>query len=195
MSPQEFLDTARNPLAWRSKGLSLRNSANVLWREFSDQLSDSISKETKQIDEEKLDDAEAVLRNSQFMYSLAAECFLKGLIIKQCPTDVVFDAELDGTGRLVEVSIKQIGKTRIDTHNLERLAEIAGVLQTGESRAMRELLAFSTFCINWIGRYPVPLSAGADFSPRGKLPHVVFGHYYRDLMDPFLDRTLAKLSA
>ncbi len=134
-----------------------------------------------------------VLNNCQFLYSLAAECALKGLIIKQQPKDVIFETSVDGTGTLIDARLKQIGKARIDTHNLEKLAEIAGMVEAGNNAEIRELLAFSTFCIHWIGRYPVPLDTKFDFTLRGKLPAASFGHYYRDLMDPFLDLVLAAM--
>ena len=195
MSPDEFLRRARDPMAWRSKAISLRRSADVVWDESSRRRLDSIVVQTKSYDEAKSEEAIDVLRNCQFLYSLAAECALKGLSIKQHPKEVVFDTTVDGTNSLIDAKIRQIGKTRIDTHNLEKLAEISGMVSTGGQAAIRELLAFSTFCINWFGRYPVPLESTSDFLPRGKLPGVVFNHYYRDLMDPFLDSVLEKLDS
>lgn len=194
MIPEEFLTRARSPMAWKAKAISLRRSADAVWDAFSETLLKSIDKESKSLDEEDLQCAIDLLRNCQLLYSLAAECALKGLIIQQSPTDVVFETTVDGTGALLNARIRQIGKTRIDTHNLEKLAEISGVLGPSDGAELRELLAFSTFCINWIGRYPVPLDANSDFMPRDQLPAVVFNHYYRDLMDPFLDEVLAKLN-
>jgi len=194
MKPEEFLKKACDPAAWRCKAISLRRSADVVWDEFSRRLLDAIDKETKSIDDAKIEEARDVLRNCQFLYSLAAECALKGLIIKQHPKEVVFETTVDGTGSLIDAKVKQIGKTRIDTHNLEKLAEMSGMVAAGGDAKMRELLAFSTFCINWFGRYPVPLDTSSDFMPRGKLPDVVFNHYYRDLMDPFLDDVSEKLN-
>jgi len=192
MIPEEFLTQARDPMAWRAKAISLRRSADAVWEAFSGALLKSIDKEKKSFNEEAFQGATDLLRNSQLLYSLAAECALKGLIIQKSPADVVFETTVDGTGALRDAKIKQIGKTRIDTHNLEKLAEISGVLDANGNAELRELLAFSTFCINWIGRYPVPLDTNSDFMPRGQLPAVVFNHYYRDLMDPFLDEVLGK---
>lgn len=193
MHPHQFLQKARDPSAWRAKAVSLRRSGDAVWDEFSRRSLDANDKETKSFDDAKFAEATNVLRNCQFLYSLAAECALKGLIIKQQPQEVVFETTVDGTDTLIDAKIKQIGKTRIDTHNVEKLAEIAGMVGTSDDAEIRELLAFSTFCINWIGRYPVPLDTSSDFMPRGKLPVVVFNHYYRDLMDPFLDKVLAEL--
>lgn len=195
MKPEEFLQRARDPLAWKSKAISLRRSADAVWEAFSSTLLESIDQKKKTFDEVKLSEATDVLRNGQLLYSLAAECALKGLIIQQNPTDVVFETTVDGTGALLDAKIKQIGKARIDTHNLEKLAEISGVVGANSNADMRELLVFSTYCINWIGRYPVPLDTNSDFVPRGQLPANVFNHYYRDLMDPFLDEVLAKFSS
>jgi hypothetical protein len=194
MIPEEFLARARDPMAWMAKAISLRRSADAVWDAFSEVLMASIDKESKSFNEEGIQDATNILRNCQLLYSLAAECALKGLIIQQCPTDVVFETTVDGTGALLDAKIKQIGKIRIDTHNLEKLAEISGAVGANGNADLRELLAFSTFCINWIGRYPVPLDTNSDFMPRGQLPAVVFNHYYRDLMDPFLDGILARFS-
>lgn len=192
MIPEEFLQRARDPIAWKAKAISLRRSADAVWNAFSEALLGSIDKESRSINEESLEDATNILRNCQLLYSLAAECALKGLIIQQSPTEVVFETIVDGTGKLLDAKIKQIGKTRIDTHNLEKLAEISGAVGANDDVHLRELLAFSTFCINWIGRYPVPLDTNSDFMPRGKLHVSVFNHFYRDLMDPFLDAILAK---
>ncbi|OAI07800.1 hypothetical protein A1353_06335 [Methylomonas methanica] len=193
VKPEEFLKKARDPSAWRAKAFSLRRSADVVWDAFSHRLLDAIDKETKSLNEDKLSEATDVLRNCQFLYSLAAECALKGLIIKLHPSDVTFETTVDGMGSLIDAKIKQIGKTRIDTHNLEKLAEISGILGVGGHAERRELLTFSTFCINWIGRYPVPLGTDSDFIPRGKLHAGLFNHYYRDLMDPFLDEVFEEL--
>ena len=194
MNADEFLKKARDANAWRSKAVSLRRSADLVWDEFSRRLLEAIDKETKSFDENKFNAAVDLLRNSQFLYSLAAECALKGLIIKQRPRDVIFETSVDATGAIIDAKIIQIGKSRIDTHNLEKLAEISGMVTTGKNAEIRELLAFSMHCINWIGRYPVPLDTNSNFLPRGTIPAVAFNHYYQDLMDPFLDIVLTGLS-
>jgi hypothetical protein len=195
MLPEEFLAIARDPLAWRAKAISLRRSADVVWEEFASRFVGAVDRSSKATDPARSLEATDVLRNCQFLYSLAAECALKGLLIKQQPKEVVFETRVDGTDRLIDASIRQIGSIRIDTHNLEKLAEISGMVEVGKNPELRELLEFSTFCINWIGRYPIPLNSDSDFMPRKKLPRIIFNHYYRDMMDPFLDALMAELDS
>jgi len=193
MNPEEFLKLARDPGAWRAKAVSLRRAADVVWDEFSRRTLTAIDKESKSFDGQKLSEATDVLRNCQLLYSLAAECAIKGLIIKQNQKEVIFEISVDGTDVIRGARIKQIGNMTIGTHALEKLAEAAGILKPEERPEVRELLAFSSFCIKWFGRYPVPLDTTPDFIPRGTLPGVVFNHYYRDFMDPFIDEVLEEL--
>ncbi|WP_020674479.1 hypothetical protein [Geopsychrobacter electrodiphilus] len=193
MKTEEFINTATDPKAWCKKAKSLRQSADALWEIFTSELLKSIDKETRKQDEDKFDSAVNILRNCQFFYSLCAECLLKGIIIKNDPKSTSIIATIDGTGEFVSAQIKKLGNTQIDTHNLEKLAEVAGVIKQNENADTRELLAFSTVCIQWIGRYPVPLSTEANFTHRGKLPGKAFNHYYRDFMDPLLDELFAEI--
>ena len=95
MNAQEFLKRARDPGAWRTKAVSLRRSADVVWDEFFRRALATIDKKTKSFDDQKFSEATDVLRNCQFLYSLAAECALKGLIIKQNPKEVLFETTID----------------------------------------------------------------------------------------------------
>jgi hypothetical protein len=131
MNPEDFLSRAKDPSAWRAKALSLRRSADAVWDEFSRRLVAAIDKDTKSCDDHKLAEATDVLRNCQFLYSLSAECALKGLIVKKNPTAVLFGTTVDGSGSLIDAEIKHIGNIRVDTHNLEKLAETAGILPSG----------------------------------------------------------------
>lgn len=195
MRPEDFLQKACDPTAWRTKAVSLRRSADVVWDEFLRRSQDAINKETDLFDDDKYNEATDILRNSQFLYSLAVECALKGLIIKQQPTEVIFETTVNGTGSLINARFKQKEKNQFD-HDLEKLAEMSGMVGNDEHAEIRELLRFSTFCINWFGRYPVPLDTmKSKFIPRGKLPGSAFYHCYRDLMDPFLDRVMATLDS
>jgi len=90
-----------------------------------------------------------------------SDCRLNGLIIKNDPKSVLIGTTVDATGTVIDAEIKQIGGIRIDTHNLEKPAKVAGILKPGEQTDIRELLAFSTFCIHWFGRYPFTVDSRA----------------------------------
>lgn len=182
MNADEFIREATDPNAWMQKALSLRESADAVWGLFGDKF---VHAEFK--------NAYPICLTSQFLYGLAVECLLKGLIIKQDPGSISISASIDGNGDLVDAEIKRIGEKVRDTHNLEKLAEAAGLFKENDNETIRELLAYMSHCIKWRGRYPIPLQAQADFVPRGKLHYKEFGHFFRDITDPFLDSLIERL--
>lgn len=184
---------ASAPVQWLNKARSLRRSADVVWEEFNKRLFSAKDAGTGKFSAEKAEAAIDIHFNSLLLYSLSAECALKRLIIKNDPSSVLFKTTMNGSGELIDAEITKLGSTSFDTHNLERLAEIVGMLKPGDRPELRELLAFCTHCIQWLGRYPIPLDSASDFIPRGKIPGAAFGHYFRDFMDPFLDEVMSKL--
>ena len=102
---------------------------------------------------------------------------------------------IDGNGELIDAEIKKMGDNVRDTHNLEKLAEASGLFKEKDNKTIRELLAYVSYCIKWRGRYPTPLQAQADFTPRGKLHYKELGHFFRDIMDPFLDSLIKELGS
>lgn len=193
MTPEQFLKRASAPAQWLNKARALRRSADVVWEEFNNRLFSAKDAGTGKFSPEKTESAIDIHFNSLLLYSLSAECALKGLIIKNDPSSVLFKTTMNGSGELIDAEITKLGSTSFDTHNLERLAEIVGMLKPGDRPELRELLAFCTHCIQWLGRYPTPLDSESDFIPRGKIPGAAFGHYFRDFMDPFLDEVMSKL--
>lgn len=191
MKTDDFINTATDSTAWLKKAKALRRSADSLWDLFTEELKNAYKSGTDELDLDYLEYATDVLRNSQLLYSLCAECVLKGLLIKNDPSSISITTVIDGNREFVSAEFRKIGKIQIDTHNLEKLAEAAGVLKNNEKTDTRELLAFSTQCIQWVGRYPVPLDSESVFKERGVLPQQAFIHYYRDFMDPFLDKLFA----
>ena len=165
----------------------------MVWDEFNNRPLSAKEVGTGKFSSEKSEAAIDIHFNSLLLYSLSAECALKGLIIKNHPSSVLFKTTMNGSGELIDAEITKLGSTSFDTHNLERLAEIVGMLKPGDRPELRELLAFCTHCIQWLGRYPIPLDSASDFIPRGTIPGAAFGHYFRDFMDPFLDEVMSKL--
>jgi hypothetical protein len=195
MTPEQFLKRASTPVQWLNKAHALRQSANAVWEESQKRQLCARDAATGKCDPDKAGPAIDIHFNSLLLYSLSAECALKGLIIKNDPSSIRFKTTMDGTGELVDAEITKLGSTSFDTHNLERLAEIVGMLKPGDRPELRELLSFCTHCIQWLGRYPIPLDSASDFIPRGKIPGAVFGHYFRGFMDPFLDDVISQLAA
>jgi len=180
MNPDEFLSRATNADSWFDEARSLRVAAKAVWDTFLKYTQDS-----KQ-NEESLREAFYLLRNSQLLYALCAECALKGLLIKRFPQDVSISIMVDGKKQVSEATITRIGESLTTTHNLARLAEMADVLPK-EAEQTRELLDYCTHCIKWIGRYPVPLKHKVGVQKGRKKPPVFFGHTFLELMDGFLD--------
>jgi len=182
MNAEKFIKEATNPDSWLQKALSLRESADAVWELFGKKMS---------IDGYK-NNTYSICQTSQFLYGLSAECLLKGLIVKQAPDSMIISASIDGNGDLIDAEIKKIGDKIRDTHNLEKLAEAAGLFKEKENATIRELLSYMSHCVKWRGRYPIPLQAQEDFTPRGKLHYKEFGHFFRDIADPFLDSLIKR---
>ncbi len=176
MDVEKFIAEATNPEAWRTRALSLRESADAVWGLFGEKFTHA-----------EFSEAYPICLTSQFLYGLSAECLLKGLIIKQSPESITISTTMNGQGDITSAEIKKMGENSRDMHNLEKLAESAGLFKDKNNPTIRELLAYVSHCIRWRGRYPTPLSAESDFTPRGQLHYKEFGHYFRDIMDPFLD--------
>jgi hypothetical protein len=193
MKAESFLEFASDPTHWRRKAESLRVSADALWDAFVLKMCEAVDKEKRAVDEPKMELATNVLRNCQFLYALSAECALKGLLLKSDPTSMQFLTKMDGSKNLLHAEILRKGTQTFDSHNLEKLAQQCGLLASGDDKETREMLSFCTRIIEWIGRYPVPLSSDMDFVPRGTVPFRAFGHYFRDFFDPFLDGVFEKL--
>lgn len=175
--------------------MSLRVCGDATWNEFMRQLKLAIDSGSKTLDDARYENALAVLLNSQFLYSLAAECGLKGLLICDHPELVQIEMVSDASGTVLAAEIKRKGEFQFNTHNLELLAQKTGILDEPGFRDMREILAYATDVITWRGRYPVPLANDSDFKPRSTVPAKGFGHYFRDWFDPFLDRILERIDA
>jgi len=108
---------------------------------------------------------------------------------------IEFLTKIDGAQNILSAEILRKGTQSFDTHNLEKLAEQCGLLANGNEKETREILSFCTKMIEWIGRYPVPLSSDKDFVSRDTLPKVMFNHYFRDIFDPFLDDVFKRLES
>ncbi len=184
-----------DPRHWRKKALSLRICGDATWDEWGAQMKLSFDPETKTTDDDKFEAAFSVLLNSQFLYALAAECGLKGLLISAQPELVQITTISDASGNVSSVEITRKGGFQFNTHNLESLAEKTGILSEPEFHDMREILAYATDVITWRGRYPVPLAHDSDFKRRGTIPTRGFAHFFRDWFDPFLDGILARIDA
>ncbi|NLF99362.1 MAG: hypothetical protein GX565_04345 [Lentisphaerae bacterium] len=137
---------ASAPVQWLNKARSLRRSADVVWEEFNKRLFSAKDAGTGKFSAEKAEAAIDIHFNSLLLYSLSAECALKRLIIKNDPSSVLFKTTMNGSGELIDAEITKLGSTSFDTHNLERLAEIVGMLKPGDRPELRELLAFCTHC-------------------------------------------------
>lgn len=195
MKPDAYIDYLTDPLHWKQKAVSLRVSGDAVWNEFMEQLKLSIDPKTKTMDDSKSEVAFAVLLNSQFLYSLAAECGLKGLLISDQPELLQITTVSDASGNMISAEIKRKGEFQFNTHNLQVLAEKSGILDEPEFQDMKEILAYATDVITWQGRYPVPLANDSDFKRKNTIPSKVFGHYFRDWLDPFLDRIFERIDA
>jgi len=199
MDAEELLRTATDPLAWLVKSVSLRRSANVLWEAFFRAMLEharTYDKDTGTGDKAKWQEALEYLSVAKMLYGLAVETALKAHLLRENPSETEFQLRADGSGKVMEAQLKQLGVAIGQGHDLVLLAEKAGAFARGEKavfsteadfEALRDILKHLTDSIKWSGRYPVPTRSGSPFVPSPGVPVVAFQHYLRDWLDPFLD--------
>lgn len=195
----EFLKNALDPVRWLEKSVELRRSGDALWDAFFEAalVWAKRTQEEPPADESAWHDVYGLLTSGKFLYGLAVESALKAHILRDAPGFVQLKMSGDGTGRVTEVEFKQFGMGMGSGHNLERLAERAGVFDRrsdplyhadSDYRAIREILRHLTEVVYWSGRYPVPVRSGETFLIPPDVPPQAFGHYMRDWLDTLLDR-------
>jgi len=197
MNPETFRTLLSDPTSWRQKAESLRRSGDALWNVYLNQLTSALRNPDADLhDDEGTLLAFNILWNSQLLYALAAECGLKGILIRSQPKLVQnqLTFENDDQGNVISAKFKC--GFPFNTHDLEALARKVGILDGRRlHEEMRELLAYGKDVITWSGRYPTPLANDADFRRRHHLPVNAFGEYFRNWFDPFLDQVFEKLDA
>ena len=199
MDAESLLCTATNSDAWLSKSVSLRRSADVLWDAFVLRIIQHArvyDKKAKKGDETGLKEAYQHLTVAKMLYGCAVETALKAYLLRSNPSSTEIHLRADGTGKIYEAHLKQLGVSLGKSHNLILLAEQAGAFAGSEGgvftlesdiNTLRAILEDLSDAITWYGRYPVPLRSGTAFIPAPGVPRVAYGHYLRDWLDPFLN--------
>lgn len=199
MHAEDLLRAAKEPAAWLAKSLDLRRSANALWDAFfraTLEHARTYNKVTQSGDDAKWNEALGYLDVAKMLYGLAVETALKAHLLEANPASAEFQLRVDGSGKVVDAQLKQLGVPLGQGHDLVLLAEKAGVFTNGDKAifpvqsdlvVLRDLLKHLTESIVWSGRYPAPTRSGSPFVPSPDVPMVAFQHYLRDWLDPLLD--------
>lgn len=199
MDANQFLKVATDAAEWLKKSVALRRSADVLWEAFVGATLEWASqvRANPAMSATSWDEALEHLTSAKLLYGLALETALKGHILQVRPGDIEFKMTADGTGAVATAKVKHFGVALGQAHNLELLAERAGVFDRDSEpvfatdddyRALREILKHLSEVIYWSGRYPVPLRSGETHKVPPDIPAKVFGHFIRDWLDQVLDR-------
>ena len=149
MKPNEFIANATTPDAWFKKSVALSRSGQLLWREVISQLFG-------------YDYWQDHMQGAHLFYSLALETALKGSILQTTPEKFKFEPSMTGSMEILSIRLKQFGTNSGDGHNLEKLAEIVGVINQNADLERRKVLRYASECILWRTRYPVPMAATSE---------------------------------
>lgn len=199
MDASSFLETSRNPVAWRKHARSLRRSADLLWEDFIKVLVAEVETAKANSTEPDLTATQEALETSKFLYGLAFETALKSWIVQNCPDRIEMRLAVDGSGKPISAELRTLGVPAGSGHNLLSLAEVAGLFGDGfkhviqnasDQRAVRNICRDLTEVVVWRGRYPIPLASQdpLKLDPKGH-PHAQT-HFMRDWLDPVLDALL-----
>ena len=197
MNAETFLELATDSEAWLRKSAELRASADVLWNACFALVGQwAIKQRDGASDADELWNlAIAHLSASKMLYGLALETAFKAAIIRDSPSTVALKMTADGSGKVQQVEVKQLGVSMGSGHDLVRLAEKAGVFRRGNGevfpadsdyQAIRAILEELGDMVVWMGRYPVPMRSGEERKISPDVPAVAFGHYMRDWTDMVL---------
>ena len=201
MDPSSFLAKSRDPEEWRKHARSLRRSADVLWKDFTEVLLTEVSNAKTSGVAADLICAHEALETCKLLYGLSLETALKAWIIQHHPKRVEFRLSVDGAGTPTHAELRALGVPSGNGHNLLALAEAAGLFGDGfkhairfitDERAVRNICRDLTEVVVWRGRYPIPLASQdpLKLDPKG-LPHAQ-AHFMRDWLDPVLDALLSQ---
>jgi hypothetical protein len=199
MEAEDLLRTVTSPDAWLAKSVTLRRSANALWNDFfwsTLESGEAGGKASETNEDTNWEKAMGFLSVAKMLYGMAIEAALKGHLIRVSPGATKLELVADGSGKVVEVEVKQLGVSMGQGHDLVRLAENAKAFVPGNIPGfsdwnidtLRDVLRDLTEHIIWAGRYPVPRRSGSQFLPAAETPYIAFQHALRDFIDPFLDR-------
>lgn len=206
MNAETFMKNATDPHQWLEKSVDLRRSADRLWESFFETSLKWAKSQNPEADDKTnalWEETYGYLTSAKLLYGLALETAFKAYILRARPSDITFKMSADGTGKVLEVEIKQFGVSIGSGHDLEHLGEKSGVFDRStdplfatdqDYRALREILRHLSEVVLWSGRYPIPIRSGNEQQIPPDLPAKVFGHYIRDWIDRVLDRYQAPLA-
>jgi len=128
--------------------------------------------------------------NAHYHYGIGIENGLKGIIIKYQPENI--DFEIKGQN----VILKNIGGQAGKTHNLLRLAEISGVIDTkvklckckSDYESLKRVLLHLSDMIKWGARYPIPNNLDSIYRFDNAVPSVlIYGFHILDVIYPLFE--------
>lgn len=199
MIATEFLEKARDPIAWRKHSRALRRSAIALWNVFETTVIDEIEAAAESKTEPTFAAALEALETAKLLYGLALETALKAWIVEHHPAKIEVRVVMDGKGEATGAELRALGVPTSNGHNLLALAEAAElfgdrfrtVIRTdGDVRTVKNICRDLGEVVVWRGRYPVPLTSSQPQRLDPNAPVRALAHYMRDWLDPVLDALL-----
>lgn len=199
MHAPEFVDKSTDPKAWRKHSRALRHSANVLWDDFVELVTQAVSRAKAKNEIPNLELAIEAIETAKLLYGLALETALKAWLIEHSPEKIEIRITMSGDGSPKHAELKSFGIPPNQGHNILALAEAADVFGKGFSNVLKtdgDRAALRNICrdlgevVVWRGRYPVPMSSFDPVSPDPQVPVAALAHYLRDWLDPLLDALL-----
>ena len=154
---EKFMEAALDANRWFSRSHYLKESADNLHKACERYIMQSIPSPIRigpppSVEERgraSMSGLNAIM-TSFLLYGLAIELALKGRIISHQPDKAKFNLSIDGKGRVIDAS------SDLKSHNLEALANDAGLLEKGGDNETRVQLRLLSEYVKWRARYPIP---------------------------------------
>jgi hypothetical protein len=183
MDKIEYLEKLKNCNVWFDYSRNQRNVAEkilhncILDKDFLIELKT----------DKNYDEFITLWSNAHYHYGIAIENGLKGIIVKYQPDRIDFEIKNEN------IILKNIGGKAGKTHNLFRLAETSGILETkvglykcnADYKSLKSVLLHLSDMIKWGARYPIPNNLEARHKFNNEvLPTLVYGFQILDVMEP-----------
>ncbi|PQJ26769.1 hypothetical protein BSZ35_19160 [Salinibacter sp. 10B] len=165
MTPQDYIDQAKDPTQWLRKAEDLLEDHDILWEKVEEMLK-QLKRESQPETEQRLARRLASLMlSSELLLALSVENALKGHLLSEKPQEVEMTISVDGEGDFREARLSSIASNH-PNHDLLALAHELDIFAQQDNplldsppdpEGLETILEHLTHVIRWVGRYPVPL--------------------------------------
>ncbi|NRD84759.1 hypothetical protein FG484_19395 [Burkholderia pseudomallei] len=108
MIATEFLEKARDPIAWRKHSRALRRSAIALWDAFERTVGEEAEAAAKSQTEPTFVVALEALETAKLLYGLTLETALKAWIVEHHPDKIEVRVVMDGKGEATGAELRAL---------------------------------------------------------------------------------------